>query len=150
MVLEKMADVRRIFTVALIGLMILFNCFCGFSVMYSLVTFKPASSSEGLPPWTQQEQLFYLDNFLVKLSDRNYFKGEKVFESKGLRTLDEAVRGSDCILIGTDHEEFKNLDLERLAKLVNMPAAMVDTRGIASPIEVKKHGFSYRGIGRTS
>jgi len=77
------------------------------------------------------------------------FKGEEIFDSRGAKTLNEAVKGADCILIGTDHEEFKNLDLATLAKVANMPSALVDTRNVVTPSKVKEHGFSYRGIGRT-
>jgi len=76
------------------------------------------------------------------------FKGEEIFDSRVTKTLNEAVKGADCILIGTDHEEFKNLDLATLAEAANMPSALVDTRNVVTPSEVKKHGFSYRGVGR--
>ncbi len=76
------------------------------------------------------------------------FKGEKIFSSKAEKSLEEAITASDCILIGTDHEEFRNLDLEEIRKILNMPAAIVDTRNILNPKKVKEHGFSHRGIGR--
>ncbi len=77
------------------------------------------------------------------------FKGEEILDLRVAKTLNEAIRGADCILIGTDHEEFKNLDLATLAKVANMPSALVDTRNVVTPSKVKEHGFSYRGIGRT-
>lgn len=76
------------------------------------------------------------------------FKGEKIFGVKASKVLKEAVHEADCILIGTGHKEFRNLDLAALAKISNMPTAFVDTRHVVNPVKVKEHGFSYRGIGR--
>jgi len=76
------------------------------------------------------------------------FVDEKVFGVKCSKDLTEAVEGKDCIVVGTNHSEFKNLDLTTLARLVRKPAAFVDARHVVDPFEVRKHGFAYRGVGR--
>jgi len=63
-------------------------------------------------------------------------------------TLQAAVEGSDCVVIGTLHKEFENLNLDAFVKTLNMPAAIVDTRNALDPGDVINHGFAYRGVGR--
>jgi len=78
------------------------------------------------------------------------FKGEAVFDTRGKESLDEAIENADCIVIGTAHTQFKNLDLARVAKTCNRPAALVDTQHVTDPLAVKKQGMAYRGVGRLS
>jgi UDP-N-acetyl-D-mannosaminuronic acid dehydrogenase len=64
------------------------------------------------------------------------------------RSLDEAVEGSDCIVILAAMEQFKRLNFNRLKAMMRMPAAIVDLIGIIEPQKVEKEGFLYRGLGR--
>lgn len=59
--------------------------------------------------------------------------------------FDEALKGSDCIIIHTDHDEFKALDLGECARLMRT-RAIVDTRGLIDPEEASKRGFSLERI----
>lgn len=77
-----------------------------------------------------------------------YYGGEVAFGIRVENDLQSAVKGADCILIGTAHDEFKKLDLEMLARLSNSPAAIVDTRHVVDPARARENGFLYRGIGR--
>jgi nucleotide sugar dehydrogenase len=77
------------------------------------------------------------------------YKGEEVLGLKGKLTLEGAVKGTDCIVIGTAHDEFKHLDMGELSELARMPAAFVDGRNVAMPSVVSKAGFAYRGVGRS-
>ncbi len=76
------------------------------------------------------------------------FRGEAVFGIKASMTLEAAIKGADCIIIGTAHDEFKRLNLNRLAALAAQPAALLDSRNVFDPQIVKKVGFKYRGVGR--
>jgi nucleotide sugar dehydrogenase len=76
------------------------------------------------------------------------FAGEKALGFDVKRSLVEAVRGADCIVIGTAHKEFKGVDLGYLATLVNGPAALVDSRNVVDPLLAAEAGFAYRGVGR--
>jgi UDP-N-acetyl-D-mannosaminuronate dehydrogenase len=62
--------------------------------------------------------------------------------------LEEAVRGVDCILVGTAHDEFRNLDLTILGQMCNMPAVFVDAAHVADPSIVEEYGFVYTGLGK--
>ena len=59
----------------------------------------------------------------------------------------EAAKRSDCLLIMTEWEEFRTLDLRRIKKLMRQPA-IVDARNIFDPEELLKAGFAYKSIGR--
>ncbi len=58
----------------------------------------------------------------------------------------EVAAGSDCLLILTEWEQFKNLDLKRIKSLLNNPL-ILDGRNIYDPRELKNMGFTYIGIG---
>ncbi|MGQ9709736.1 MAG: UDP-glucose dehydrogenase family protein [Anaerolineae bacterium] len=55
--------------------------------------------------------------------------------------------GCDAIVIVTDWNEFKNLDLEQIRDRMRRPV-LVDGRNIYDPAFVRSLGFIYRGIGR--
>ena len=64
------------------------------------------------------------------------------------RSLNEAVEGTDCIVILSGQDQFKRLNLKKLRAVMRMPAAIVDLTGIIEPQRVEKEGFIYRGLGR--
>jgi UDP-N-acetyl-D-mannosaminuronic acid dehydrogenase len=64
------------------------------------------------------------------------------------RSLNEAVEGTDCIVLLTGHDQFKRLNLKKLRAVMKMPAAIVDLTGTIEPQKVEKEGFIYRGLGR--
>ncbi len=59
----------------------------------------------------------------------------------------EVAAGCDALVVVTEWNEFKNLDLERIKKSMRQPV-MVDGRNIYEPEIMGKLGFKYRGIGR--
>ncbi len=69
------------------------------------------------------------------------------FQSNFSRNLKEVVKSADCIVIVTDHDEYKKLDLKELKKLVNENCIIVDGRRILNKKEAEKYGFIYFGIG---
>jgi len=54
---------------------------------------------------------------------------------------------SDCLVIVTEWNEFKELDFKKIKKLMHQPV-IVDGRNIYDPAEMKRLGFRYVGIGR--
>jgi nucleotide sugar dehydrogenase len=77
------------------------------------------------------------------------FRAEKLFGLPVRSNLWAAVRNADCLVIGTAHDEFRTLDLERLSRLASHRAALVDTRNVVNPADAIKAGFAFRGVGRT-
>ena len=59
----------------------------------------------------------------------------------------EIAEGADAIVLVTEWDEFRALDLDRLKALMAAPV-LVDLRNVYPPQEVARHGFSYSGIGR--
>ncbi len=59
----------------------------------------------------------------------------------------ELAEGCDAVVVVTDWNEFKHLDMTRLKKVMRQPV-MVDGRNIYEPETMKALGFTYRGMGR--
>lgn len=58
----------------------------------------------------------------------------------------ECVDGAECVAILTEWDEFRSIDLETLANLVEKKT-IVDLRNLLSKKEAEAHGFKYLGIG---
>jgi UDPglucose 6-dehydrogenase len=59
----------------------------------------------------------------------------------------DAARGADAVVIVTEWDIFRALDLDKLREEMRTPV-MVDLRNIYPPAEAEAHGFSYTGIGK--
>ncbi|MDR2203375.1 MAG: hypothetical protein LBE76_03575 [Nitrososphaerota archaeon] len=64
------------------------------------------------------------------------------------RSLSETIEGADCLVIMTELDQFKRLNLKKLKTIMKSPAILVDLVGIAEPEKIQAEGFIYRGIGR--
>ncbi|MBT6443168.1 MAG: UDP-glucose/GDP-mannose dehydrogenase family protein, partial [Alphaproteobacteria bacterium] len=61
----------------------------------------------------------------------------------------EAMEGADALMILTEWNEFRGLDLARVRALLKSPV-IVDLRNIYRPDEMAEAGFQYVSIGRQS
>src|SRR3989338_16246 len=59
----------------------------------------------------------------------------------------ETVKNANCLVIATEWNEFRNLDLNRVKTLLKEPN-IVDGRNVFEPEEMRKLGFNYVGVGR--
>jgi UDPglucose 6-dehydrogenase len=59
----------------------------------------------------------------------------------------DLASGCDAVVVCTEWNEFKNLDLRRLHDAMRQPM-VVDGRNIYDPAEMASYGFQYRGVGR--
>lgn len=59
----------------------------------------------------------------------------------------DVCQGSDCLVILTEWDEFKGLDLLRVKKLLKRPL-IIDGRNIYDPAIMKELGFTYISVGR--
>lgn len=59
----------------------------------------------------------------------------------------EVAKGADCLAILTEWNEFKELDLKKIKKLLKQPL-IVDGRNIYDPAKMRALGFRYIGVGR--
>jgi UDP-N-acetyl-D-mannosaminuronic acid dehydrogenase len=63
------------------------------------------------------------------------------------KKLDETLEGADAVVLSTKHREYSKIDLKKLAKKVRTPV-IVDGRNFWEPEDVRKAGFTYRGVGK--
>lgn len=85
----------------------------------------------------------------VSLYDSLLSKNEFSDVARALkRSMKEAVEGADCIVVLTEQDQFKRLNLKRLIAVMKKPAALVDLTGMFEPKKVERKGFTYRGLGR--
>ena len=59
----------------------------------------------------------------------------------------QTLEGADAVVIITEWDEFRALDLERVKSLLKTPI-MIDLRNIYRPEEMTESGFEYHSIGR--
>jgi UDPglucose 6-dehydrogenase len=58
-----------------------------------------------------------------------------------------AAEGADAVVIATEWEQFRALDLQRLRSVMTQPV-IVDLRNIYRPDDMKRANFRYLAIGR--
>jgi UDP-N-acetyl-D-mannosaminuronic acid dehydrogenase len=88
----------------------------------------------------------------IKLAEKEGFK-VKIYDpfvkewSYPIMGLEEAVDGSDCIVVLTDHSEFREIDPEKLSrKMYNLN--IFDTRNIINKDHWNRFGFKVKTIGQ--
>jgi UDPglucose 6-dehydrogenase len=59
----------------------------------------------------------------------------------------ETMNGADVLVLLTEWNEFRNIDLKRTKELMKTPA-IVDLRNVYAPADMRAAGFSYTCIGR--
>ena len=64
-----------------------------------------------------------------------------------LKDAYEVATGADAIVLVTEWNEFRQLDMARLKQVMRRPV-IIDGRNIYDPAVMKSLGFTYRGIGR--
>ena len=60
----------------------------------------------------------------------------------------EAVTGADAVVLVTEWDAFRGIDLGRVGQLVNS-RVMVDLRNVYNPAEVRADGWHYSSVGRS-
>jgi UDPglucose 6-dehydrogenase len=60
----------------------------------------------------------------------------------------DAAKGADVLVLATEWNEFRLLDLERLRRQLASPV-VVDLRNVWDPAKMKERGFAYTCVGRT-
>jgi UDPglucose 6-dehydrogenase len=59
----------------------------------------------------------------------------------------EAVTGADAVVLVTEWDAFRGIDLDRVAQLVSS-RVLVDLRNVYNPDQVRAAGWHYSSIGR--
>lgn len=108
------------------------------------VAFKGDTNDTRFTPAYQIHDYLVEKGFHVTMSD------PFVREDKVKIISDEflALKGSNILLILTDHARYKNIDLQKLKDVMDENPLIIDTRGIVKRDEAVKYGFEYHGLGR--
>ncbi len=74
----------------------------------------------------------------------------EILGDKGVRYVDSAyaaAENADALLVLTEWEEFKRVDLGRVRELLRYPI-VIDGRNLFDPETMREHGFMYLSVGR--
>lgn len=61
----------------------------------------------------------------------------------------ECAQGAHALVLCTEWEQFRALDLDRLKEVMAEKPAIIDLRNVYLPEDIKKRGFLYEGVGRS-
>ena len=59
----------------------------------------------------------------------------------------DALSGADALVIVTEWNQFRSLDLEKVRSLLKSPK-IADLRNVYEPEDMRELGFEYVGVGR--
>jgi UDPglucose 6-dehydrogenase len=59
----------------------------------------------------------------------------------------DVAKGSDAVVIITEWPQFRNLDLEKLKRVLKQPN-VIDLRNVYDPARMREMGFNYTCVGR--
>lgn len=113
------------------------------------LAFKPNTDDMREAPSTDIIRMLQKEGALIKAFDPIAIENAK----KHLTNVDfttsalDAARGADALLVLTEWNEFKQLDLKSIKKVMRN-AYLFDGRNIYQPHSVKNIGFIYKGVGR--
>jgi len=94
-------------------------------------------------------RMLQADGAIVKAYDPVAMEnaGRELKDVKLCEDAYETATGCDAVILATEWNEFKNLDLLRMRKAMKQPV-LVDGRNLYDPGKLQELGFRYRGVGR--
>src|SRR3990167_6370292 len=95
---------------------------------------------------TRESPSFEVINILKTKGADVFVFDSHVKAGSNVKDLDELLNKSDYIVLVTDHNEFRQMDLEKLKK--NKILVLIDGRNCLDKDKIKSMGISYHGIGR--
>ncbi len=98
----------------------------------------------------ESPSLFVIERLLQKGATVQAFDPMVTKELEGISVCGDAyaaTEGADVLVVLTEWDEFRYLDLTKVKNLMAVPA-VVDARNLLDPVQVRRHGFIYDGIGR--
>jgi UDPglucose 6-dehydrogenase len=113
------------------------------------LAFKPNTDDIRESPATEIGRLLLREGVCVKGYDPVAMHGTaKLLPDMGLAADPyDMAEGCDAIVVCTDWNEFKHLDMARIKEAMRQPF-IVDGRNLYEPDELRQLGFTYRGMGR--
>jgi len=117
------------------------------------LTFKPNTDDMRDSPSLDLIPELIKNNCFLKLFDPEGMKEAKTIFKRFHKKIEwcndsyDACNKADALVILTEWNQFRALDLKKLKKLLNQPI-IIDLRNIYNPEEVKNMGFKYYSLGR--
>ena len=117
------------------------------------LTFKPNTDDMRDSPSLDLIPELIKNNCFLKLFDPEGMKEAKTIFKRFHKKIEwcndsyDACNKADALVILTEWNQFRALDLKKLKKLLNQPI-IIDLRNIYSPEEIKNMGFKYYSLGR--
>ncbi len=96
---------------------------------------------------TRESPAFEIINILKTKGADIFVFDPHVKKESNAKDLDELFNKSDYIILATDHNDFKNMDLEKLRK--HKILIVIDGRNCLDKEKIKSMGILYHGIGRS-
>jgi UDPglucose 6-dehydrogenase len=115
------------------------------------LAFKPNTDDIRSAPAIDLIRALQGEGAKIKAYDPKAMKKAKAVLSKVEYCRDPyaVCKGSDCLFIATEWDEFKKLDLLKIKKMLKRPL-IIDSRNIYTSEEMRKLGFNYVSVGRRS
>ena len=116
-------------------------CFLGVTFKANTDDMRDSSSLEMIPFLSKK-------GARIRYNDPTGFKKEfnKLKNVSYSNSINDAVKGSDLVILHTEWNDFKSINFKKLHPSKNLK--IYDMRNIYSPIKIKSQGFQYFGIGR--
>ncbi len=117
------------------------------------LTFKPNTDDMRDSPSLDLIPELVKNNCFLKLFDPEGMKEAKILFKKFDKNIEwcndsyDACHKADALVILTEWNQFRALDLKKLKRLLNSPI-IIDLRNIYNPQEIKNMGFKYFSLGR--
>lgn len=114
------------------------------------LAFKPNTDDMRNAPSVDIINMFIKQGAIIKAYDPIAKESAKqIFKDKITYCSDiyETVQNADALIILTEWDEFKHMDLEKIKKLLKS-SKIIDGRNIFDPQKMRKLGFNYSCIGR--
>lgn len=114
------------------------------------LAFKPDTDDMRFAPSLEIVEALEKAGARVKVFDPRAMEPAKALMNGAVFAKDpyQLASGCDCLVIMTEWNEFKELDLQRIKRLMRQPV-IVDGRNIYDPASMRRLGFRYASIGRT-
>ncbi|MEI8050902.1 MAG: UDP-glucose/GDP-mannose dehydrogenase family protein [Actinomycetes bacterium] len=116
------------------------------------LTFKANTDDRRSSPATAIVARLLSRGAIVRAYDPTVSSGDATTpDLAGVEVFDDAIeatRGAAVLGLLTEWQEFRWVDFDKVAELMATPS-IVDARNLLDPKAIRRHGFTYEGIGRT-
>lgn len=116
------------------------------------LAFKPDTDDIRFAPSVYMIQRLLKEGFVIKAYDAAAMSNvRKLISDPNLNLVDEpysALDGADALLVLTEWNEFKQMNIAKVKKLLKTPL-IFDGRNIYDPEKMRAEGFIYFGVGRS-